>query len=391
MRAGPYGLVDTRFEPVRETFASGLGQLPFGGAAFAVWAEGTLVIDLWGGGAGGGGWREDTRAVLMSVTKGLASIACAQLVDQGLVDVDAPVSAYWPEFSAQGKEGIPVRDLLTHSIGLLSVDGYEDFLGPLGEGWHLEEEIVTRLAAGTPEWAPGTVFGYHGLTFGWLVAELVRRVTGESVGTLIRRRFSEPLGLDLDLGTPQSRLSRVALPILSHDLAAEVRTATGDAGTRAGHTYLTVNGRNILTEIGEFFANPSLLELELPAINATGTARALATLYGELVRPRGVPLLSPGVLEMFAQPRISGLDAVEGDPGRRALGFALRPNPALGPGHPNDADWGPGERTFGHQGYGGQISFADPDAGLGVGFVRTYLSHSSPFGRDLVERVYECL
>lgn len=387
-KAQVQGLTAQQFEPVREVLEDGLGEFTSGGAAFAVWARDRLVVDLWGGSANGRPWERSTRAVLMSTTKGIATVAFAQLVQDGLIDVDAPVSRYWPEFAVAGKASVQVRDILTHSVGLVSVDDYEELVGPAGMGWDREQEIVERLAAGRPEWEPGTAFGYHGLTFGWLIAELTRRVTGLTIGTLLRQRVIDPLGLELDLGTDRTTQQLVAYPALSPDLLNEMQSAMND--TRVARAYLTSGGRNILTDIDDYCRNPRFLEIELPALNATGTARAIATLYGQLANPGAGLLLLPATLEEFRRPQISGIDVVEGEPGCRALGFALRPDKALG-GSTGEDDWGPGLHTFGHPGYGGQIAFTDPDTELAVGFIRTLYSHSSPLGRDLINAVYACL
>ncbi len=177
------------FEPAREAFGQGATDLGDGGGAFCAYVEGVPVVDLWGGTARPGQpWESDTRAVLMSLTKGLAALCVQILVDRGQVDVDAPVSAYWPEFAASGKEKVLVRHVLTHTAGVLSFPGEPELLGLDGTGWDDYDAIADGLAAATPSWEPGTRFGYHALTFGWLLGEIIRRVSGRRVGSSSVRR-----------------------------------------------------------------------------------------------------------------------------------------------------------------------------------------------------------
>src|SRR6266487_7188340 len=155
------------FEPVRAAFEQGVSDLGDGGGAFCAYVDGVPVADLWGGTARPGEpWAYDTRAVLLSLTKGLTALCVQLLVDRGQVDVDAPVSAYWPEFAAGGKQGVLVRHVLTHTAGVLSFPGAQELLGLDGTGWDDYEAIAKGLAVATPSWEPGTRFGYHALTFG---------------------------------------------------------------------------------------------------------------------------------------------------------------------------------------------------------------------------------
>jgi CubicO group peptidase (beta-lactamase class C family) len=364
-----------------------VSEVGAGGAAFAAVVDGERVVDLWAGSAGLGPWCRETRFVLMSATKGVVTAAIACLVDRGQLELERPVAHYWPEFAAAGKAEVTVAELLGHRAGVITVPRYEELMTPEGEGWDRTEEIVGRLAAAAPVWAPGSAFGYHGLTFSWLAGELVRRVTGASVGTVVRELVCEPLGLEFDLGTPVERqglLARVVLPDGARPLDPAVEEPFKDPDSLLSRMALAVEGR-MPFDTPAFFTDPRLLELELAGFNATGTARALATLYGALASARELgpaALVSPATLEQFTAERSRGTDAVLGDPGRRGVGFQL----AL-----PEVPWGRHEEAFGHDGFGGQLGFADPVSRVGVGFVRSAASHDSPLLAVLIKALYDCL
>ena len=202
------GLCDERFEGVRRAFEENLEQYGDIGAAVAVTIDGKPVIDLWGGYTDRERtrpWQEDSLVTVYSTTKGMTTICAHRLVEQGLLDVDAPVSQYWPEFAQAGKADVPVRMLLTHSVGLPSVSE------PLPEGAIYDWDLMTdALAKQEPLWEPGTTHGYHGLTFGWLVGEVVKRISGKSLGPFFRDEVAVPLGLDTYIGLPPEHDARVA-------------------------------------------------------------------------------------------------------------------------------------------------------------------------------------
>lgn len=386
------GHIASGFDAVRETFTEHLAEIGRGGAAFAAAVGGELVVDLWAGRAGHQSWSAKTRAVLMSATKGVVVTAVARLADRGLLDVEAAVADYWPEFAAAGKAEVTVAQLLSHSAGVITIPGYADFLGPAGEGWERTGEILRRLQAAAPWWPPGSAHGYHGLTFGWLIGELARRVAGVSVGSVIRDEIAGPLGLELDLGTPADRQQLVAPVILAGPrLTSTVQDEQlADPSSVLSQMILAVNGHCILDRADMFFANTRHLTMELPAVNATGTARALARLYGTLAdngRFDGVQVLPSATIEMFTAERRRGLSHLTGQEERWGLGFQ-RPIPAP-TGLPHE--WGPHDEAFGHMGLGGQIGFADPVSRVGVALVRSHLSATSPLGRSLINAFYGCL
>lgn len=395
------GEVAAGFEPVREMFAEHLDELGEGGAAFAVVLKGELVVDLWAGCAGAELWRRETRAVLMSATKGIATIALARLVERGLIDIDAPIGRYWPEFAAAGKEEVTVAHVLSHSSGVITVPGYEEFLGPNGEGWDKTAEIIRRLESARPEWPPGSSHSYHGITFGWMISELVRRAAGVSIGTIVREEIAEPLGLELDLGTPLEK-QRMVAPVIRFGAMppsmVAFKTQLADPTSLLSRMMLAINGESVVSNIDRFLTAP-VLAGEYPFGNATGTARALATLYGVLAnggRHRSVELLSPRTIEVFSTERRRGPEEATGLESRWALGF-MRPVPRAAEaadeagaalGH---RVWGIHDEAFGHEGGGGQLGFADPVSKVGAGFLRSHLSWDSRLSALLVHAFYECL
>lgn len=388
MRLTVEGTVETGFEAVREVFISEGQYLGEGGAAFAVVRDGVPIVDLWAGRAGPGPWRSDTRAVLMSATKGIAATAVAILAERHELEVEAPVAHYWPAFAAAGKAEVTVAQLLSHTAGVITIPGYRDFIGAYGEGWERTDEILRRLESAQPEWPPGAANGYHGLTFGWLLGELVRRVSGVSLGTVVYEEIVRPLGLELDLGTPSEIQGKVAPVIVAGPpLASDAeRARLGQPESLFSKMILAVDGHCVLDAADRIFGDPARLAIELPGSNATGTARALAGLYGALAAPgrASAALLAPATIERFAAERVRGPSRLTGAEERWGLGFA-RPTASAA-----ETEWPPRDEAFGHPGLGGQLGFADPVAGVGVGFVRSHLS-SFGVGNSLVSALYRCL
>jgi CubicO group peptidase (beta-lactamase class C family) len=407
------GTVAPEFEPVEAAFRALTGALGRGGGAFAVYLEGQLVVDLWAGSARPGQpWAEDTLAVVASATKGLAALCVQILVDRGQLDPDAPVGTYWPEFATNGKEGTLVRHVLMHTAGLLGTPELTEIIrwDGDGEGWRDLPAITRTLAAAPPTWPPGTKHGYHALTFGWLVGELVRRVSGMTLGRFYAREVAEPLGLDTHIGTPVSEHHRVARTLgmdptglapeavmimeLSNALAADPDTLTGLAFVADGNA-------SPLECAAELCMTPGFLLAEVPASNATTTARALAKPYALLSQGGslgGVRLLSPEAVARFDHEVIAAPDALFEDldfPGAEAITGALvsrtlgyfRTTPQPGQLPP----FGPSARAYGAMGLGGQTSFADPEHKVAAAFVRSQLDVAPTVSNALVHVFYQCL
>lgn len=391
-RGSVSGRVVAGFEDVLTCFEDRVEQTGSGGAAYAVTVGGELVVDLWSTGRASTPWNAGTRGVLMSCTKGVAAAVIALLVDRGILNVETPVAEHWPEFARAGKSGVTLGHVLSHSAGLVTVPGYEEFLKPDGTGWDRTDEIALRLADATPEWVPGTGHAYHGLTYGWILAEIVRRVTGGSIGEILREDIAQPMGLELDLGTPKSKQALVAPVLEPPPTPHAVRDAIANwpRPELYSQMVLEVDGRSMPSEVAAFFARPENLQLEIPSSNATGTARAVAQLYGMLANGGeygGSSIISHDTIEAFSRVRISGRDRMTGVHRRWGLGF-MRPG-ARAPGVL--AVWGPNDEAFGHDGLGGQMCFADPVAAIGVGFVRNHPAWSSELGQALVDATYRCL
>jgi CubicO group peptidase (beta-lactamase class C family) len=199
------GFVAPGFERVADMLGGGtrltLGgrervvDLGAGGGAFAAYRNGEPLVDIWAGSSAPGvAWTAGTRAVVMSATKGLTAMCAHVLFDRGQLDVDAPVEKYWPEFAAAGKGATLVSELLSHRAGCIGVPDADGLLSWDGRGWDDTVAIAAAIAAGPPAWSPGSRHGYHALSFGWLVGELVRRIAGVSLGTFFRTEVAQPLG-----------------------------------------------------------------------------------------------------------------------------------------------------------------------------------------------------
>lgn len=404
------GRVEAGYEPIETVFRDGVSELGPGGGAFAAYADGRPVVDLWGGMARPGQpWAEDTLSVIMSSTKGAVTVCAQILADRGLIDIDAPVADYWPEFAQAGKDNVLVRHVLTHTCGLL---GFGDSRPPVswdGSGWSDYDAIATALASAPACWQPGQKFGYHATTFGWLVSELVRRISGVTVGTFFRTELAEPLGLDIWIGTPAPQQPRVAkltdhlmsgVPLPLRLLLRSARVKLRDPATLAGQAYLAMDGTCLLDHAEQLLGDASMLAAELPFGNGTATARSLARMYSMLSLGGsidGIRVLSPEVVKQFSVEAICLPDSLLIEaapfgakwlalkPVRRTVGYLLNPSVRGEKGR-----FGPHPYSYGHDGAGGQIAFCDPDHRLAVGFVRSDLTSSSRFSRRLIDALYRC-
>jgi CubicO group peptidase (beta-lactamase class C family) len=353
------GRCDARFERVREVFAENFRTRDEVGAAVAVAIDGQLVVDLWAGHHDRErtrAWQPDTLVNVYSTTKGVTALAAHRLVDEGKLDLDAPVAKYWPEFAQAGKGALPVRWLLSHRAGLPAVRK----LLP-NEALYDWEAMTSALAAETPWWTPGTAHGYHAVTFGWLVGEVVRRIAGKSLGAYVRDSFAQPLGLDFHIGLAEREHARVA------DILQQVPPdPTGEAAQLFARSIADPEGVT-----ARAFANPPSMVLgpnlpawrsaEIPGANGHGTARALATLYGRVALGDG-SVISPDAIERCRTEQSHGDDLVLGVRTRFGLGFMLRQE-----SHAGGRCLGTG--AFGHPGAGGSLAFADPEQGIGFGYV----------------------
>jgi CubicO group peptidase (beta-lactamase class C family) len=356
---GPEGLVAVGWEPVADAFVRNFEHGDVG-AACCVYADGVPVVDIHMGVADprtGAAWRDDTVALVFSTTKGVSAICANLLVERGALDPDAPVARYWPEFAANGKEGVLVRHVLSHRAGLPAIEG--TFTLDKVLSW---DPIVEQLARQATRWPPGEgAPGYHMRSYGWLTGEIVRRVTGRTLGTFFAEDIATPLGLDFWIGLPEVVEPRVATlipPPESDDpeLRKLMESFTAP-GTMTGDTF---NGPSGLFHYDDMWNTRALHACELPSTNGIGSARALARLYAATVgEVDGHRVLAAPTVERARRVESDGTDRVLGLPMRYGLGFGLGPclPPACGPA------------AFGHSGAGGSLGFADVDARVGFGYV----------------------
>jgi CubicO group peptidase (beta-lactamase class C family) len=354
-----HGRCDARFARVREAFEENFRAQGELGAAAAIALEGELVVDLWAGhvdDARTRPWQRDTLVNVYSTTKGVTALAAHRLVDEGKLALDAPVASYWPEFAQAGKGAIPVRWLLSHRAGLPAVRK----LLP-NEALYDWEAMTSALAAEAPWWEPGTAHGYHAVTFGWLVGEVVRRIAGKSLGSYVRETFARPLDLDLHVGLAVGEHARVA--DLLQPAAPDPQGEAAQLFARALAEPEGVTARAFMNPPSMALGPnvPAWRSAEIPGANGHGTARALATLYGRAALGDGSVLTREGVERCRAE-QSRGPDLVLGVSTRFGQGFMLRQD-----SHEGGRCLGAG--AFGHPGAGGSLAFADPERRLGFGYV----------------------
>ena len=379
-----HGTVEPRFAAVRDAFAANFVRHGDVGAACAVYHRGRLVVDLWAGLADRGQghpWTRDTLALVFSTTKGMVATCALRLVERGLLDLDAPIARYWPEFAAAGKADVPVRWALCHKAGLAAVEGTLTLDEVLA--W---DPVVAAIAAQAPNWEPGTTHGYHARSFGWITGELVRRITGTSLGRYFADTIAAPLGLDFWIGLPVSAEPRVATLIPApepedpsvRDLLARLM----GPDTLLGRV---INGPSGLFAYDERWNRRALHAAEMPSSNGIGTARAVARMYASLAGGvDGIHVLRPETIALARTVQADGPDAVLGLPTRFGVGFMLPPALSLAPA----------PTAFGHPGAGGSLGFADPEAELGFGYVMNQMqlgATGDPRSAALVEAVYAAL
>jgi CubicO group peptidase (beta-lactamase class C family) len=354
------GRCDARFAKVKDAFAKNFAVENEVGASFAATLNGELVVDLWGGAADAARtrpWRRDSLANVWSTTKAMSALCAHVLVDRGLVELDAPVARYWPEFAAAGKERLPVRWLFSHQSGLAGVS--ESLPAEAVLDW---ARFTRALAAQKPLWEPGTRSGYHALTFGHLLGELVRRTDGRTLGAFFREEVAEPLGAEFWIGLPESQEARV-VEMIPPDPPLPL-SAPPEPGDPQFELRSALANPRVTQEIANTRAWRAA---EVPAANgqanARGAARAMALLAcGGAID--GVRLLRESSVATAITEQCYGRDLVLG-PMRWGLGFMLASK---------DLPLSPNPRTFGHGGWGGSFALADCDARVSLAYVMNRMS-----------------
>jgi CubicO group peptidase (beta-lactamase class C family) len=387
-KPGISGTCAAAFEGVRQAFEANFRAPGEVGAAVAVVVDGMPVVDLWGGHADQArtrAWERDTLVNVYSTTKGMVALCAQRLVDAGALDLDAPVARYWPEFAAAGKRDIPVRWLLSHRAGLAAV---RDLLP--GEALYDWDAMCRALAAETPWWQPGETHGYHALTFGWLVGEVVRRIDGRSLGRYFREEVAGPLGADFQIGLPDAEHARVAEmgpippPEPGADGASLAALMMSDPQGVAARAFLNPPSMALGPNV------PEWRRAEIPGANGHATARGVARIYGALARggtQDGVRVLSRAGIERCREQQACGLDLVLRISTRIGQGFMLSQALPL-------AAFGPNPGSFGHPGAGGSVGFADPEARVGFGYVMNRMGPHillDPRADRLIDAVYDAL
>jgi CubicO group peptidase (beta-lactamase class C family) len=388
-----HGRCEPRFEAVRREFERNFVERGELGAAVCVLVDGEPMVDLWGGLADAETareWDANTPVVVFSSTKGMTALAAHVLADRGKLEFAAPVATYWPEFAAAGKDRITVGMLLSHQAGLAA------WREPLPEGALYDWELATsRLAAQAPYWEPGTRTGYHGVTFGFLVGEVVRRVDGRSVGTFLRDEIAAPLGAEIWIGLPEkieARVARTELYDYSDDDSEFTQFVLANPDSLPAQLQLNTGG---------WLGNQELLDTrashaaEIPAANGIATARGLATMYAPLSlggKFRGVRIVGPEAIAGMRYVRArTDRDASALVATAFSLGFLKSwDNRSLGEGMSTII----GEDAFGHAGLGGSIGFADPSCRLAFAYVMNRHGRGTGINsraQSLVDAVYRTL
>jgi len=397
------GYCDDNFTEARNIFEKSISSGFELGGSIAVEVQGKKVIDLWGGyldHTQSKAWEENTLVNVFSTTKGIAAICLLQLIEKGLLDIEKPVCEYWPEFSVNGKENIPVKYLFCHKAGLCGVRE------PLESGAFSNWDLITsELAKQKPLWEPGTAHGYHAITYGHLVGELLRRIDGRTIGQYFKEEIAEPLNLDFWIGLPDSEFDRVSdiypskpgplqylfplltkLPRFVLPGRAKFLLDFGDTSKPVGAAF---NNPPISSNRGMEANTKQWRNAEIPAANGHGTARSIAKLYGILANGGsrdGIHVLSPETIEKGRQTQSDGKDLVLGGMRTRfGLGFMLGTE---------NVSMGPNPNAFGHGGAGGSLGFSDPDNNISLGFVMNQMHQGITAWKtatDVAESVYKTL
>ena len=371
------GSCDSRFNKVKDVLAQSIASGADIGASVSVCVDGETVVDIWGGHideASEQPWQEDTIVNVYSTTKTMSFLSALLLADRGQLDFNANVANYWPEFAQKGKESVKVWHLMNHAAGLSGMD--EACAGDALYDW---DGVTSALAAQAPWWEPGTATAYHALTQGYLIGEVVRRITGKSIGQYFKEEIAQPLDADFHIGVPDSEFHRI-----------------GDLFPSGGDASLAQDGDKDSIAV-RTFANPSTTALasrtqgwrkaEIPAANGHGNARSVAKIQSILAckgESHGVKLLSKEMAESVMVERIGGTDMALGMPVSFGLGFGINTAGLLAP-NPNVCFWG---------GWGGSLILIDQDARMSFSFVMNKM-HDGLMGDmrsvGLTQALYGCL
>jgi CubicO group peptidase (beta-lactamase class C family) len=345
------------------------------GSSYAVYKDGEAIIDIWSGYSDADEtkpWERNNLATVWSTTKGVAAITCALAVERGLLDYSEKVSYYWPEFSVNGKEDITVEMLLSHQAGICGAQTDEV------NDYYDQELMASKLANMKPIWEPGTASGYHSMTFGWLTTELIKRVTGKTLGVYFREEIGNDRDIDFYIGLPESEENRVAemIPFSKEDNNQNENAEPNDAQKASG------SGPNLLKPQN----TRAWRAAEIPSANGQGSAYGLAKLYSLIVpSDPSLKILKDSTVDAMTRSRIEGRDMVLGVVTRWGAGFIMNKHKVI---------YGPVEESFGHSGFGGSCAFGDPKNKLGISYVMNKMKNNAAGdGRSitLINETYKCL
>lgn len=382
------GIVTPGFDAVREAFENNFSGDIEVGASVAVYIDGVKKVDIWEGDARPETpWEPDTLVPALSLAKGVLAAAVAMLAERGLLSTADPVSRYWPEFAAAGKQSVTIEQLITHAAGLAWFDGYEEVVSfDEPASFRDTDAVVTRLAAAQPLWEPGSQFGSHSITIGWLLGTLIERVVGCTAGEFVAREIAAPLGGQIWMGLPAVEHRRAADLIPdplqdSDELAAQINHETAP-----GRALLLGPKLRLGTAISGAINDAGYRTVAVPAVNTFTDARTLAHLYSVLSSRRSdVRLLDRRTVLRHTDVVREGQDAIFGVTQRYGMGF-LRPS--------GEVPLAPSDGAFGYPGQGGQLAVGDLDHGLGFAYLpnRAVMAQGpDPRADALLKATYACL
>lgn len=405
------GFFDPAFEKVADAFLTNFRLRGEVGASVCIHLGGRTVVDLWGGLCKAGGterWQRDTVSIVYSCTKAATALCAQLLIDRGQLELDAPIARYWPEFAQAGKEGATVRMALNHSVGLPALRE------PLKPGAYLDwNYMVERLAAELPFWPPGSANGYHMVSFGWTVGELVRRISGRSLGTFFHEEIALPLGLDFWIGLPEAIEPRVAPTIPFRTDADSAKTEFTDFTNALMTDPMSIPHLSMLNNGGWRVESREGHAAEIGGAGGISNARSLARLFE--------PLANGGIFGARTAVKTAGsTSSVDAPPGTRLISaeriddmrrvsvetardLTLLIPTRFGQGFMLRMDNGPspagrslliGEAAFGHVGAGGSLGFADVAHRMAFGYTMNRMGEGlllNERGQSLVDAAYDCL
>jgi CubicO group peptidase (beta-lactamase class C family) len=377
------GAFDSKYERVVDAFMTNYRQEDEIGSGLHVVRNGDSVIDIWGGwrdGARTREWQRDTLVCVMSVSKGIAAIAFNMLIDRGLIDIDRPVAYYWPEFAQSGKERLPVRYLLDHRSGLPVITD------PLWPGAIFDREaMVQALAAQAPLWEPGTTAAYQVSTQGYMLGEIMRRVTGKTFQAFVQQEIADPLEADFLMGGLSSRDQLRCAEVLPNLDARLLAAKQEEKESLRARTMLQYPKEPWST----VFNSRPWRTSEIASGNGHGTACAIARIYGVFAGGgefKGRRFMRTASIENMIKEQHHQIEIVQERHYHQALGILLNT--------PDAVYMGPNPRSFGHHGIGGSIGFGDPDAQIGFSYVVNRfhaVGTNGPRAKRLIDALYESL